>query len=239
MKRSFWVYALVLGVCVVLPALSRGQNISPVGAWQVNVLGSEKGTLIMTFTTNSTVTGYGILRKNFGFITLSGTWGFDSKGDVVAGYTQTANGVSSAFRLKARMLSSIRFRGKATGTSGDYQCKGEQLESYPDLSGTWNGPLKRKGEALYETFVSTLSSNYPAVFDITGSGLGDTGSFTLAGEIIVSSDNKVNALINRTFGTDTQHSSLSGVFKSRHSGDQLRLQGNDDTGAHISETVTR
>jgi hypothetical protein len=225
-----------LGVLLDQPALSRGQTISPVGTWQVSILGSEKGIVMMTFSNNSTVSGYGVTRKQFGFITLAGNWSFNSKGDVVAACIQTLNGVGSAFTLTAHMLSSGRFRGKATG-SGGYRCKGEQPQSFPDLSGSWNGAVKRNGKALNESFVATASSNYPAVFDVTGQGLSDAASFTLSGTIIVSSHDAVNASLNRTFGTDTQHSSLSGVFKSSRS--KIQMSGKDDTHAHLSEIAVQ
>jgi hypothetical protein len=245
MNRLLVMGALLLGACVSQPARARGQSISPVGTWQVSVLGSEKGTLMMTFSNNFTVTGYGITRKQFGFITLAGNWSFDSKGDVVAAYVQTvnsvgsSNGVGSAFTLTVRMLSSSRFRAKASGHGGGYRCKGEQPRSFWDLSGSWNGTVKRRGKPLNETFTATFSSNYPAVFDIAGQGLSDTTSFTLSGAIIVSSHDAVNASIDRTFGTDTQGSSLSGVFKSKRSHDQLRMAGTDDTKAHLSEKASR
>ena len=212
-----------LGVLLDQPALSRGQTISPVGTWQVSILGSEKGIVMMTFSNNSTVSGYG-------------NWSFNSKGDVVAACIQTLNGVGSAFTLTAHMLSSGRFRGKATG-SGGYRCKGEQPQSFPDLSGSWNGAVKRNGKALNESFVATASSNYPAVFDVTGQGLSDAASFTLSGTIIVSSHDAVNASLNRTFGTDTQHSSLSGVFKSSRS--KIQMSGKDDTHAHLTEIAVQ
>jgi len=237
MKRAFVIFALFLGACVGQPALSRGQTISPVGTWQVDILDSEKGILMMTFSNNFTVSGYGITRKQFGFVTLAGNWSFDSQGDVVAGYVQTINGVGTAYSLAARMLSASRFRGKATGTSGGYRCKGEQPESFPDLSGSWNAAVKRSGKTLNESFIAIASSNYPTVFDVTGQGLSDTASYTLSGAIIVSAENKVNASLDRTFGTVTQHSSLSGLFKP--TGSKLLLDGSDDTGAHLSETAVQ
>jgi hypothetical protein len=236
MKRSFLICALILSACVSRPARA---DTSPVGTWQVSTLGSQQGILMMTFSNDNSVAGYGITRKQFGFITLAGTWGIDSKGDVEAAYVQTVDGAGTAYRLIAHMLPSGRFRGRATSKSGGYTCKGEQPESLPSLTGLWNAGLKRKGQPLAEVFTATPSSNYPAIYDITGSGFSETGSFTLSGEIIVSSENKVNASIARTFGIDTQHSILSGVFKSKHSGDQMRLQGSDDTHAHLSEIATR
>jgi hypothetical protein len=237
MKRSFLICALVLGACIGQPVLARGETISPVGTWQVSILGSEKGTLMMTFSNNFTVSGYGITRKQFGFITLVGNWSVDSKGDVVVAYVQTINGLGTSFSLTMHMLSSNRFRGKATGSSGGYRCKGEQPLSFADLSGSWNAVIKRKHKTLHESFIATVSSNYPAVFDVTGQGLSDTSSFTLSGAIIVSSHNAVNASLNRTFDADTQDSTLSGVFKSSKS--KILMDGTDDTHARLSETAVR
>jgi hypothetical protein len=237
MKRSFLICALFVGACVVQPVSSRGQTISPVGTWQVSILGSQKGILMMTFSNDFTVSGYGITRKQFGFITLAGNWSVNSKGDVVAAYIQTVNGVGTAFALTAHMLSGNRFRARATTHGGGYTCKGEQPESLPNLTGSWNAGLKRKGKPLSETFTATLSTNYPAVFDVTGQGLSEAGSFTLTGEIIISSRDAVATSIDRTFGTDTQQSSLSGVFKPAQS--KMVLEGDDDTGAHLSETAVR
>jgi len=237
MKRSFLICALFLGACVGQPGLSRGQSISPVGTWQVSILGSEKGTMMMTFSNNFTVSGYGITRRQFGFITLAGNWSVNSKGDVVAAYIQTVNGVGTAFTLTTHMLSGNRFRARATTHGGGYTCKGEQPESPPTLTGSWNAGLKRNGKPIGEAFTATLDTNYPAVFDVTGRGSSEMGSFTLTGEIIVSSRDAVAASIDRTFGTNTQHSSLSGVFKPARS--QMKLQGRDDTGAHLSETALR
>jgi hypothetical protein len=237
MKRSLWLGAVVLGVIVGQPVLLRGQTISPVGTWQVSVVGSEEGTLMMTFSTNSTVTGYGVTRKQFGFITLAGSWNYDSKGDVVAAYVETANDVGSAFNLTARMLSSGRFLGHARGAGGGYQCKGEQPDGLPDLSGSWNAEIKRKGKAYIEQFTATSSTNYPHVYDIAGQGLSEAGSYTLSGAIIASSRDKVSAAVARTFGADTQTSAVSGNLK--HGRSAMSMSGSDDTGAHLTESVDR
>jgi len=235
MKRSFLICALLLGAGVGHSVLARAETISPAGTWQVSILGSEKGTLMMTFSNNFTVSGYGITRKRFGFITLVGNWSVDSKGDVVVGCVQTVNSNGTAYSLTMHMLSSSRFRGKATGSSGGYRCKGEQPLSFPHLSGSWNGVVKRKGKPLLESFTATVSSNYPAVFDVSGQGLSEAGSYTLSGAIIVSSHNAVNASLNRTFAADTQDSTLSGVFKS--SKPKILMSGTDDAHARLSETA--
>ena len=83
------------------------------------------------------------------------------------------------------------------------------------LTGSWNAAVKRKGKTFNEEFIATASSNYPAVFDIAGQGLSDTGSFTLSGEIIISAEDKVNASIDRTFGTDVREFRCPGCSSPR------------------------
>ena len=239
MKRSFLICALFLGACVSQPVLSHGQTISPVGTWQVNVLGSEKGILMMTFSNNFTVTGYGITRKQFGFITLAGNWSFNSKGDVVAAYVQTVNGVGTAYTSHRphAVLRSVPGQRPPATAAAVIDARESNPRVSPDLSGSWNAAVKRKGKPLNESFIATALTNYPAVFDVTGQGLSDTTSFTLSGTYIVSSEDNVDATMIRTFGTDIKHSSLSGVFKPTRS--KMRLQGKDDTDAHLSETAVR
>src|SRR5437016_2433869 len=79
MKRSYLICALFLGVWAVRPGSSHGQTLSPVGSWQVTVLGSDRGIAVMTFSNDFTVSGYGITRKQFGLFTLTGNWAFNSK----------------------------------------------------------------------------------------------------------------------------------------------------------------
>jgi hypothetical protein len=158
MKRFFLIGTIFLGGFIGQPMLARGQTISPVGTWEVDVLGAEKGVLMMTFSNNFTVSGYGITQKQFGFITLAGNWSTNSKGDVVAAYIQSVNGVGTAYTLTARTLPSGQLRGKATGHGGGYQCRGEQPRSFFDLSGSWNAAVKRKGKTLNESFTTVAST---------------------------------------------------------------------------------
>ena len=121
MKCSSLVCALFLGACAVHPAPVNGGNISPVGTWQVSVLGSEKGIIMMTFSNDSTVSGYGVGRKDFGLMTLAGTWGYNSKGDVTAAYIQTTNGLGTAYDFTAHMLPGNRFRARAARRGGGFR----------------------------------------------------------------------------------------------------------------------
>ena len=234
MKRSFLVWALFLGAWVVQPAISRGLTLSPVGTWEVTIFGSDRGTSIMTFSNDLSVTGCGVTREQLGFFDLAGTWRFEAHGDVIVSYVVSTNDVGSGgASFTARLSRSGKFRANGHDNNGKVlHFKGEQPSGLPDLTGSWTAVVKRHTKTLHETYTITLSTNFPAVFDVTGNGLSDTGSFTLSGTIIATPNNKLNASIERTFGVDTQRSSLYGRFKPRKS--EMDLKGRDDTKAHLS-----
>jgi hypothetical protein len=237
MKRLFLVCALILGALVVQPAFVRGQALSPVGSWQVTVMGTDKGTAMMTFSNDLTVSGYGITRRQFGLFTLAGTWNFNKKGDVVVAYVQTLDNVGTAFTFTAHLLRPGKFRAQGVNDNhGVFHFKGEQPLTFPNVSGFWTGVVHRSGKTLIEQYTIT-GTNVPALFNITGQGLSDTASFTLTGAIIANSHNQINASIDRTFGTSTQSSSLSGTFRPAKS--QMQLTGTDDTGADLTEKATQ
>lgn len=231
MKRSFLILGLFWGVLVLQPAVSRGQTLTPIGTWEVTIQGTDRGTSMMTFSNDMTVTGYGITQKQFGLFSLTGNWGFNSQGDVVVAYVQTLDGTNTAVSFAAQLLRSGRFFAKGTGTSGRFRFKGAKPTDFSDLSGSWVAAVKRGTKTLHETYTISVSSNFPAVFDVVGQGLSDTGSYTLTGEIISASHSKLNASINRTAGLNTVRSSLWGMFKPRKP--EMALRGSDDTGAHL------
>jgi len=235
MKRSSLIFGLLWGVLVLQPAVSHGQTLTPVGTWEVTILGSDRGTSMMTFSNDLTVSGYGITQKRFGLFTLTGNWGFDSHGDVVVAYVQSLNGTNTAASFTARLRRSGRFFAKGTGTSGRFRFKGVKPAGFSDLSGSWVATVKRHSKTLHETYTISVSSNFPAVFDVVGQGLSDTGTYTLTGEIITASHNKLNASINRTSGLATIRSSLWGMLKPRNP--TMSLRGSDDTGASLDVKV--
>jgi hypothetical protein len=237
MKRLFWVSALFLGTWVVQPVVSGAQPLSPVGSWEVVISGADRGTSMMTFSNDFSVSGYGIERKQFGLFTLTGNWGFDTNGDVVVAYLQSLNGVGTAVNFTARVQHSGKFRAKGTGTSGGLQFRGAVVSDFPDLSGSWSAAVKRRGKTLLETYTITASTNFPAVFDVTGGGLSDTNAFTLLGTLIVTSHNQLNVSIDRTFGVDTQRSSLYGRYKPAKP--EMALKGVDNVDAHLTIKATR
>ena len=113
MKRSFLIWALFLGAWVGQPAISRGVALSPVGTWEVSILGFDTGTSIMTFSNDLSVTGCGIMmRDQLGFFTLAGNWRLDANGGVFVSYLLSTNGVGSGgASFTARLLQSGRLRG--------------------------------------------------------------------------------------------------------------------------------
>jgi hypothetical protein len=193
----------------------------------------------MTFSNDLTVTGCGITRDQLGFFTLAGNWSLDAHGGVIVSYVMSTNGLGSGgASFTARLSHSGRFRGNGHDNDGKVlYLTGEQPASLPDLTGSWTAVVKRHTKTLHETYTITASTNFPAVFDVTGDGLSDTGSFTLSGTIIATSNNKLNASIDRTFGVDTQHSLLTGRVKSGSS--DMQLKGDDDTNAHLAIKATR
>ena len=205
MKRSFLVLGLFWGVLVLQPAVSRGQTLTPIGTWEVTIQGTDRGTSMMTFSNDMTVTGYGITQKQFGLFSLTGNWGFNSQGDVVVAYVQTLDGTNTAVSFAAQLLRSGRFFAKGTGTSGRFRFKGAKPTDFSDLSGSWVAAVKRGTKTLHETYT--------------------------IGEIISASHSKLNASINRTAGLNTVRSSLWGMFKPRKP--EMALRGSDDTGAHL------
>jgi hypothetical protein len=233
MKRMFLVFAFLGSALVFQPAIARGQTLSPVGSWEITILGPDRGNAMMTFSNDFTVSGYGITRLETGMFTLTGNWGFNSHGDVVVAYLQSFGSTNRAASFTAQLKSATRFTADGRGTDGHFRLKGEAAGAIPDLSGSWTALVKRSGKTLHELYAITASTNFPSVFDVTGTGLSDTGSFTLDGEFIANSHDKLAAFINRTFsGSNTVASSISGTIKTHKP--TMSLHGSDDTGTSLT-----
>jgi hypothetical protein len=232
MKRLFLISALFLGTLGIQSVVSGAQPISPVGSWEVVISGAARGISIMTFSNDTSVSGYGIVRKQFGLFTLTGNWGFDTNGNVVVACVQSLNGADTAISFTANVRHSGTFQAKGSSTAGALQFKGATVSDFPDLTGSWTAAVKNRGKILHETYTITASTNFPAVFDVTGNGLSNTGSFTLTGSIIAASNNRLNASIDRTFGVTTHRSALYGLFKPAKP--EMVLKGVDDTAGHLS-----
>ena len=232
MKQSILIFGLFAAVLVFQPAIARGQSLTPVGSWEITILGVDRGNEMLTFSNDFTVSGYGITRKESGLFTLTGNWGFDSHGDVVVASLQSFGGTNTAASLTAHLTSATRFVAKGKGTAHRFRYQGEKATDFPDLSGFWTAEVSRLGKTLAETYTISPATNFPAVFDVTGQGLSDTGSYTLSGVMIATSHDKLTVSIDRTFpGPDTVHSSLSGTFK--HGKPTMVLHGSDQTDAPL------
>jgi hypothetical protein len=192
----------------------------------------------MTYSNNFTVSGYGITRQQLGFVTIAGNWHLDANGDVVTAYLESTNGVGTGGASFTAQLHGNKFRAK--GSDDNHRrlhFKGEQPADLPDLSGLWTAAVKRRGKNLFESYTIAASTNFPDVFDVTGNGLSNAGSYTVAGEIIADSHNKLNATIDRTFGANIERSSLFGKLKP--SKPEMLLKGVDDTPAHLKVKATQ
>lgn len=239
MKRFLALAALwsgwVLSVCSEVAA----QGTSPVGTWEVTILGADRGTAMMTFSTNTTVAGYGITEKQFGLFTLTGNWGYDANSNVVVAFVQSLDGVDAAGSFTAKFVGAGQWRGKGrmTGVGRIFRYKAELATDYPDLSGPWLAEYKQRGRSFFETYEVSPMTNFPGVFDIHGEGIGNTGTYEVSGAIIATSRNRLNASIDRLFGATEVRSSLFGKFK--EGDNQLNLKGSDDTGKRLKVEARR
>lgn len=77
--RAFVVASLLLGSVSLSPVGTFAQiTNSPVGTWAVGLTGSDRGLTHLTFSSNLTCGGYGILLKSFGPFTIDGsTWSYN------------------------------------------------------------------------------------------------------------------------------------------------------------------
>ena len=238
MKRSFLVWALVSGHLGSSACHFRGQPNSPVGTWEVTVLGPRRGTSMMTFTNEFMVTGYGITRETIRALhTDTGTGGLigTAMSSLPSPSAQQRQHRRQFYRQVRRSGGLVR-KGPAPAATSVQGRGTRHIGLFPDLSG-WcsrDRMVKRTGKILHETYAITASTNFPAVFDVTGAGLSDAGSYTLTGGMITTSRNKLGASITGDSpARETVRSSLYG--KSSSPGKPaMSLQGHDDSGAAMT-----
>jgi hypothetical protein len=235
MKRLIAATAALLGAVIH----ARAEAASPVGAWEVTVLGADRGTVRMTFEPDMTLSGYGITLKQFGLFALSGHWGYDAKSNVVVAFVQSLDGVDIAASFTARFVGNNRWRGKGSWTASGrtLRLKGELPTDSPDLSGQWVAELKQRGNDSFEQYQLSAVTNFPGLFDLDGEGIGNTGSYEVSGSVLVNSRNRLNAFIRRERNSTGTGSSLFGRFKP---GDEtMRLTGVDDAGRRLTLEAER
>ena len=218
--------AVCLGAAI---ALSGGNN-SPVGTWQVSISGTDRGVTFLTFSNDFTFAGYGITRDT-GSFTIAGTWEFDSKDRIVSGYTQFIEGGSAAGILRGDVVGNGRLQARARTTQGPQKFKAPPPAASPDLAGAWAGKSSAPGERGLTSFTLAASTNNtPGWFDLSGTGINSSGSFSMSGAVLVTSDHRVGAYTVSDFGTATQTASFAGRLVKK--GKKLVLVGMNDDRQH-------
>jgi len=215
--RTFLGASFLLGLACLCPLAGRAQvTNSPVGLWAVDWTGGDRGLTYLTFsnTSNDFVWGgYGISIKSFGPFTIAGTWGFDTKGRVVGGYTLTLPSGSMPGTVTISLPTSEKLTGHAVSEGHHYGLNGEAVGTVPEVNGTWSGQVRTHGTQFFENYTVTASTNMPGWFDLTGSGAGPGGTFTVSGAWIVAADHRANGYTIRDLGeSGIVTSSFSGKF---------------------------
>jgi hypothetical protein len=228
MMRFSKVSTLVaVAVCFLAAAkVFSGQDSSPVGVWQFSITGSDRGVAFLTFSNDFNFAGYGISRNALGPFTIAGTWDFDAKGDVVAGYTQFIDAGSVAGTLSGRIFGKGRFHAKAKTTDGHQKFQAPTPAEVDDISGSWVGEVSSGGQKALESFTLTASTNMAGWFDLAGTGVGESGSFTVTGAVLVTSDNRIGAFTVSDFGTATETASFAGKLVKK--GKKFTLSGENE-----------
>ena len=225
------ILSLVTG-CVCFAASSD----SPEGTWATQIVGKDHGVCYLTFSNNAAVTGYGIAVDALGPFLVAGTWDFDAKGKVVAGFTQFINTGSAGAQLQGK-VNNNKLRAKVKSTGGPFNLKGSPPSDIADLTGAWTAEGKQRGKPVFYSFSAALSSNTPAWFDLSGAGNNNTGPFTLTGGILITPDNRVAAYTVYDYGGSTETSAFSGKLVKR--GNKLVLRGKTDTHQKVSIRAER
>jgi hypothetical protein len=122
-------------------------------------------------------------------------------------------------------------RGRAVATHGILQVKGTALSTLPDVSGSnWVGEVHTQGNTSFQSYTFTASTNLPGWFDITGSGVGQGGTYTVSGALIVTSDRRANDYLVSDFGSVNSTSTWSFAGKFLPSLECAAFRGRQDTG---------
>ncbi|MCG3147466.1 MAG: hypothetical protein PCFJNLEI_00906 [Verrucomicrobiae bacterium] len=202
---------LVLGTAIsLLPVVNTSAGESAV-TWQSTIIGQDRGIIFLTFVDDLTLTGYGISLNFLGPFTTSGTWGEGAKESVLGGFTSFSDRGNQAGLLEGSVRGNGGFFAKVTTSGGPQKFKAPAPAAIADLSGSWTGSSQLQGKKSLLSFVLTPSTNnLPGWFDLTGTGIGETGSFTLTGAVLMTSDRNAAAYTVSNFGTSTTQAAFIG-----------------------------
>jgi hypothetical protein len=153
-----------------------GDAASPIGTWETKLSGAGKGTALLTFNDDYSVSGYGMILRQFGLFEISGTWSFTGKHQTMATYTETLDGtVIYTGSLSAKVSAGKKVSGKVippTTSTKALTLKGIPQAPVPDLTGSWSASVKIGSTSGTETYQLSASPSWPNVFDLSGSVTG-------------------------------------------------------------------
>jgi hypothetical protein len=233
--RVYVVWGAVLAILLYYPhRASAGGTASPVGTWQTSIKGTDPGVAYLTFSNDFSFVGSGYSRRSFGMFDFVGTWGNNSAGEVVAGFTQEFIDGSEAGSFKAKVSgNNKKLSARARGSIGRLNLLGvPESEPIADISGDWTSRVTIEGRHHFESYTLSPSTNLAGVFDVTGTGLDNTGSFAISGAMIVNSRNQVAGFTANNYGTVEVTNSVMG--RVRKKGQRLALKGHQSAGGDVT-----
>jgi uncharacterized repeat protein (TIGR01451 family) len=205
--------------------ITIGAKNSPLGDWEVQISGADKGAQFLTFADDYSATGFGIRLKEFGLEDVSGHWSFNAKGQETGPFLEQTDGATNwtgPYLGSAKSLKSIS--GSVPTASGTFHWKGVAATTFPDLSGTWTGLVTIAKTETPVSFVFTANTNDAAVFDIATSAAPSTD----VGQLLVTSRNKVYGYA----ASGGKQINFSGTFDGKKS--SLNLKGTDATAEKVT-----
>ncbi len=234
--RTFVVASLFLGVVssflVGTSAQSPVDPHAPVGTWETQWIGPGRdwATCYLTFSNDFTWSGYGIALKSLGPVTIAGTWGVDSRDRIIGSFTEYRGDGDIAGTLTKLVAGHHKIHGRAFATQGHITVKGSSLATPPDVSGSnWVGQVRTRGNTSFQSYAFTASTNSPGWFDITGTGVGESGAYTISGALVVTSDRRANGYLVSDFGSVGTTSTWSFAGKFLPSLQRAAFRGRTDT----------
>lgn len=237
MRRFLTCSAVLLAVVICACELLAGRpSESPVGIWQVEIKNNDHGLAVVTFAVDGTLSGYAITMQGAGPFTITGDWGYNAKGEMVASFIQHINGNNVAASISTRVKNG-KFNAHGKSTTGQFRWKGVLATEYPDISGNWVFELKLGHDTYFENVALSASTNMPSVFTIAGQGTGPNGVYPVSGAIIVNERNRAEGISVSDFGPgNISSNSFSGRFKKKLDEGKFKGENNSNQPVHLRAT---
>ena len=227
----------------------------PVGTWEVGVKDQGAGLAYVTVDQDFTLGGYGVMRDLDGFYLVDGDWRYaDAKCQIGGRYHMTVEPLlpdaahpalvsTEQLTLSAKVKAGKRFSASLLDGAGE---KSYKLTAKPaaDCSlhdwviGDWAAEVKRGKELGSEDFqVSAPPAAYPCVYDLSGSGSGTGGNYTVCGRMILDRKGRSDGVVdldcdgalNRSF-----HGALTPPNPARAKPGKMKLKGVDAAGVKFT-----